>query len=276
MKIIFDLKSNLFFSSSSEIDVSVAFASFITSSGNSYGKSYSFINDNISIPAISTFPRTSVILPSAFLPFSGYFVNFTTTFSLFFAPPKFFFDINISEPNFLSSGTTKPKFLLNSNIPTKVSFSCVNVFIILPSLCPFLLESSIISTNTLSPFRAFPLFLPETYISSSSPSTFIKPKPLSLTLNFPVLYFLLSNNSYFPFFVTCILYSFNSSFKIKIKFEYSCFGTFIILAIFFAFIGTYASSDIKSNIFCFCSSIISSNTFLTYLCKIKRRLHILM
>ena len=249
------LKYILFFSSSLTIVFSILLASFNTSSGNSYGKSYSFIKDNISIPAISTFPNTSIIFPSAFLPFSGYFVILTTTFSLFLAPLKCFFEINISEPNFLSSGITKPKLLFNSNIPTRVSFSCDSVFIIFPSSCPLFFENSIISTKTSSPFRAFPLFFPDIYISSSCPSTFTKPKPLSFMLNFPFLYKLLSNSIYLPFFVTCILYSFNNSFNTNIKFAYSLLGTSIKFAICFAFIGTYELSDIKLKIFSFCSSI---------------------
>ena len=86
------------------------FASSTTCSGNVDGKLYSFIRDNISTPAWSGDPNTSMIFPSAFFPFSGYFVICTTTLYPFLAFPILFFEINISVPKLFSSGTTNPKF----------------------------------------------------------------------------------------------------------------------------------------------------------------------
>ena len=72
---------------------SILFASSITGFGNSYGKLYSFIIDNISTPATFILPITSIIFPSGFFPsFSG-LVICTITFSLSFAPLNCFFDI---------------------------------------------------------------------------------------------------------------------------------------------------------------------------------------
>ena len=87
-------------------------ASFTTGSGNLDGNLYSFISDNISTPASFGFPNISIIFPSAFLSFLGYFVISTNTLCPFLALPKFDFDINISVPKFLSSGTTNPKLRL--------------------------------------------------------------------------------------------------------------------------------------------------------------------
>ena len=131
------------------------FASSTTCSGNVDGNLYSFINDNISTPAWSGDPSTSIIFPSAFFPFSGYFVICTTTLYPFFAFPILLLDTKISVPKLLSSGTTKPKFWLFWNVPTTVSFSCFIIFFIFPSALFILFFSSIISTKTLSPFNAF-------------------------------------------------------------------------------------------------------------------------
>jgi hypothetical protein len=62
------------------LDVS-ELASSITSNGKSYGSSYSFTKDKISIPVSSISPRTSIILPSdLFIDLSANFVIFATTF----------------------------------------------------------------------------------------------------------------------------------------------------------------------------------------------------
>ena len=87
-------------------------ASFTTGSGNFDGSLYSFINDSMSTPASFGFPNISIIFPSAFLSFFGYFVISTNTLCPSLAFPKFVFEMNISVPKFLSSGTTNPKFRL--------------------------------------------------------------------------------------------------------------------------------------------------------------------
>ena len=79
VKTISSRKSFLFCKSPSSIFVPNALASFTTSSGNLYGSSYCLINESISTPASLIPPRTSIILPSAFFPFSGYFVICTKT-----------------------------------------------------------------------------------------------------------------------------------------------------------------------------------------------------
>ena len=89
------LKSSLFFISVSSINGFIFFASSITGSGNSYGRRYSFTKDNISTPASSMPPSTSITFPSAFLPFKGNLVILTTTLSFSFAFPKFFLEIYI-------------------------------------------------------------------------------------------------------------------------------------------------------------------------------------
>ena len=55
-------------------------ASSKTFLGNSLSKLYSFIIESISTPVSSSYPKTSIIFPSAFIPFLGYLVIFTTTF----------------------------------------------------------------------------------------------------------------------------------------------------------------------------------------------------
>ncbi len=110
------LKSFLPLISEIETSFSSASASLLTSSGNLYGNSYSFISDNMSTPASFTPPITSIIFPSGFRSFCAGFVISTTTLWLFLALPKLAFEINMSELIFLSSGTTKPKFLLFINV----------------------------------------------------------------------------------------------------------------------------------------------------------------
>ena len=197
VKIFLLLKSSLFCKSFFVILFSTFWASKITSSGNSYGKLYSFIKDNISTPASLIPPIISVISPSALLLPCGNFVILTTTFWLFLALLKLFFDINISVLNSLSSGTTNPKFFLLVNVPTISFLLWFIVFTILPSFLFPSTVSSIIFINTSSPFTASLVLPLDIYISSSWPSIFTNPNPFSLPLNIPFIQF--SKFSFFFF-----------------------------------------------------------------------------
>ena len=141
----------------------------------------------MSTPASLIPPNTSITFPSAFFPFSGYFKICTNTFFLSLAFPQLAFDINISVPKFLSSGTTNAKFLLFWKVPTTVSFSCLTIFTILPSCFLSPSFSAIILIATVSPFKAFFEFSLDIYISSSWSSIFTNPNPFWFFLYVPII-----------------------------------------------------------------------------------------
>ena len=104
-----------------------------------FGKLYSFIKHNISIPFSFMFPIVSIIFPSNFFPFDGCFIISTKTFWLFFALPIFFLEMNISVDTFFPSGITNPKFLFLVNVPTTFCLSKNKFFSLLIFLIKFFL-----------------------------------------------------------------------------------------------------------------------------------------
>ena len=83
------------------------------------------------------------------------------------------------------SGTTKPKFLLFSNVPTTVVNALSITLTTLPSLLfPLLLASSL--TVTVSPSKALPTSEAGMNTSSSSSAVLRKAKPFAVDINVPV------------------------------------------------------------------------------------------
>ena len=112
--IFISLKSFLLSYSFCGISSSIPSAKSKTFWGNSSGRPNFFIIVKISSPFSPFLPKISTILPSGLLLFSGHFVISTTTISPSFAPFLSLFETNISWFIFVSSATTKPKFLLSS------------------------------------------------------------------------------------------------------------------------------------------------------------------
>ena len=84
------------------------------------------------------------------------------------------------------SGTTKPKFLLFSNVPTTVVNARSITLTTLPSLLfPLLLAESL--TVTVSPSKALLTSEAGMNTSSSSSAVLRKAKPLAVDINVPVM-----------------------------------------------------------------------------------------
>ncbi len=161
------------------------------------------------------------------------------------------------------SGSTNPKPLHCSNVPTIFIFPLFNIFTISPSaLLPY---SSFLFTryNTLSLCIAPLIWFAGINISSPC-SLSTNPKPLECARNVPCSIFNAFGDISFPFFVSTAFPSSKSSFTICSKYCLSSFGTLSIVQISFLFMGIYSLLSKYCCIFSFLRSIISFLSISSY------------
>ena len=189
-------RSRLPLNSSGATTSSIDAASSATSAGKSSESPYWLMTESTSTPGSPARPRISFTSPSAFLLPAGHFVTRTTTFMPAFAPCTAPLGMKMSCPIFLSSGVTKPKRRLSSNVPTISSLARSTMRMISPSRERPAISDGEMRTTTRSPFIAPPRLTPGTKmslsVSFSRTSGMMKPKPFADMESLPTTRFMRS------------------------------------------------------------------------------------